>query len=238
LIQDADVTVAITHTYDGDLNLSLISPSGTTIPLSSRRGGSGHDFTNTIFNDEAATAIASGTAPFTGSYRPESPLSAVGGALSSGVWQFKVVDLASVDVGTIDSWSLGLTVPAVCDAGATPPPVPEGTLTASRVDGTGKTVHLAWDAATCPAKNYHLAYGQLAALASYTTDGGVCGLGPLGSYDWEGVADGDLWFVAIADDASTAEGSWGTSGPPVDRNGASASGYCGFTTRTNSGTCP
>ena len=111
-------------------------------------------------------------------------------------------------------------------------------MTASRVDESGAIVHLAWDAVTCTAKNYHLVYGQLAGLASYTVDGGVCGLGPLGSYDWENVPAGDLWFVAVGDDASTTEGSWGTAGPPAERNATAASGACGFATRTNAGTCP
>jgi hypothetical protein len=111
-------------------------------------------------------------------------------------------------------------------------------MTASRVDESGAIVHVAWDAATCTAKNYHLVYGQLAGLASYALDGGVCGLGPLGSYDWENVPAGDLWFLAIGDDAAAAEGSWGMSQPPAERNGTTASGACGFATRTNAGTCP
>ena len=94
-------------------------------------------------------------------------------------------------------------------------------------------MQLSWDATSCPATNYHLVYGTLASLSSYAVSGGVCGLGPLGSFAWTGVPAGDLWFVAVADDAASAEGSWGESAPGIDRNGIVASGLCGFTSRTN-----
>jgi hypothetical protein len=65
------VTVNITHTYDANLVLYLVSPSGNQVILSKTRGGSGNNFTNTIFRMNAATAIGSGAAPFTGSFRPD-----------------------------------------------------------------------------------------------------------------------------------------------------------------------
>ena len=53
------VKINLTHTYDGDLLIQLISPSGNTINLSNRRGGSGDNFVNTIFTASAATALIS-----------------------------------------------------------------------------------------------------------------------------------------------------------------------------------
>jgi len=107
-------------------------------------------------------------------------------------------------VGTIDSWSLALSFPAqTCTPGG--PPKPARALTASRLDAS--TVHVDWDAAGCPAPNYHLLYGPLATVGSYALAGGVCGLGPLGSYDWQGVPAGDLWYVVVSDDAGATEGS-------------------------------
>ena len=93
-VQDVDVNVNITHTWDGDLVLSLITPTGTVVPLSNRRGSSGDNYTNTVFSDEAATPISGGSPPFTGSFRPESPLSVADGGSSLGAWRFKVVDQA------------------------------------------------------------------------------------------------------------------------------------------------
>ncbi len=101
------VRVNITHTYDGDLIVALISPSGNTINLSNRRGGSGDNFNNTIFSMSAGTPIASGTAPFAGSYIPDASFNLLTGN-ANGLWQLKVSDVAGTDVGTINSWSLVL----------------------------------------------------------------------------------------------------------------------------------
>lgn len=37
-------------------------------------GSSGNNYTNTVFDDEAASLITAGTAPFSGSFRPEGSL--------------------------------------------------------------------------------------------------------------------------------------------------------------------
>ena len=110
-IQDLNVMVNITHTYDGDLTLSLIGPDNTTIVLSNRRGSGGANFVNTVFDDQASTPIASGSAPFTGSFIPDASLSAFNGKLSAGTWTLKVVDGASSDTGTINNFALTFTFP-------------------------------------------------------------------------------------------------------------------------------
>ena len=110
-IVDVDVLVNITHTFDGDLTLSLVGPDLTTVTLSSRRGSAGDNFTGTAFDDQAATTIAAGTAPFTGSFRPDSPLSAFNGKSPTGTWTLKAVDGAGTDVGTIVGFELRLAYP-------------------------------------------------------------------------------------------------------------------------------
>ena len=111
-VLDVNVTVDITHTYDGDLFLSLLTPGGATIALANQRGGSGDNFRGTTFDDEAATSIASGSAPFSGSYRPDGLLSDADGIGSAGAWSLKVVDQGPSDLGTIDGWTLELQYPA------------------------------------------------------------------------------------------------------------------------------
>ncbi len=101
------VNMNLTHTYDGDLAIQLISPSGTTIFLSNRRGGSGHDFTNTVFTMSASTLIAAGAAPFTGPFVPDGSFSTLTGNIN-GTWQLKVQDLAAVDTGRVQNWSITL----------------------------------------------------------------------------------------------------------------------------------
>ena len=105
-IDDVNVTVNITHTFTGDLILTLTSPGGTSVILSNRNGGSGEDYTSTVFDDDGATPISSGSAPFTGTFSPDNPLSAFNGESALGNWTLNVSDNAGIDTGTIDSWSL------------------------------------------------------------------------------------------------------------------------------------
>lgn len=107
-INDVNVTVNIDHTYDGDLTIKLRSPDGTEVVLADNVGGSGDNFTNTIFDDQAAIAIQDGTAPFTGTFRPQGNLSALEGQLIAGDWTLSILDNANQDGGNLNSWSLEL----------------------------------------------------------------------------------------------------------------------------------
>lgn len=127
-IVDVNVTLDITHTFDADLNVYLISPSGTRVKLFSDIGGPGDNFTNTTLDDEALTPITSGTAPFTGTFRPEpvidplelsqfpstfTTLSAFDGEDANGTWTLEITDDAAGDVGVLNSWSLTITVAGI-----------------------------------------------------------------------------------------------------------------------------
>ena len=85
--------------------IDLISPAGTTVRLANRNGSSGDNFTSTVFDDEAATAISAGAAPFTGSFRPVQPLTAFDGQTIAGTWTLRVADVAGEDVGTLSAWN-------------------------------------------------------------------------------------------------------------------------------------
>lgn len=101
-----EVCLDITHTYTGDLNISLRGPDGTTIELSTDNGGSGDNYTNTCFRSDAVISIASVSAPFNGVFLPEDSFSAFDGKLINGTWTLEISDDASPDVGTLNSWSL------------------------------------------------------------------------------------------------------------------------------------
>jgi subtilisin-like proprotein convertase family protein len=77
------LSLNITHTFRGDLVVTLISPGGTQFVVSNRAGGSAD---NIIISGQAVTAFTGQTA--------------------AGTWQLKVQDLASVDTGTLNSWSM------------------------------------------------------------------------------------------------------------------------------------
>ena len=108
-LSDVNVTVNITHTWDADLNVFLVAPDGTRVELFTGVGGSGDNFVNTTLDDQAATAITAGTAPFTGSFRPEGSLATLNGftgAQVNGTWRLEITDTAAADVGTLNSWTL------------------------------------------------------------------------------------------------------------------------------------
>jgi large repetitive protein len=109
LVTDVNVTLNITHTWNADLDIALISPTGKRVVLFEDIGGNSRNFINTILDDEAALSIRAGTAPFTGRFRPFGLLSDFDGDNPNGVWTLEVTDDAAGDVGTLNSWSLEIT---------------------------------------------------------------------------------------------------------------------------------
>jgi autotransporter-associated beta strand protein len=117
-LQKVVVSLYITHQFDADLtNISLISPDSTTVLLSSANGGGGQNYgigltpdaDRTTFDDAAGTSITSGTAPFVGTFRPQSPLSAFNGNVSvNGNWYLHIADGFGGSLGTLRGWSLFL----------------------------------------------------------------------------------------------------------------------------------
>jgi subtilisin-like proprotein convertase family protein len=87
------VRVNITHTYQGDLEVSLIAPDNTTVLLHNRTGGA-TDNINTEYPDLTV---------------PAASLSAFTGHAINGAWKLKVRDLAAADTGTLVSWTLSLS---------------------------------------------------------------------------------------------------------------------------------
>lgn len=94
-VADLRVRVNITHTYKGDLEVSLIGPDGTTVLLHNRTGGS-TDNIDTVYPDLTA---------------PAASLSAFTGKAIAGNWQLKVRDLAAIDIGTLNSWEIDFRAP-------------------------------------------------------------------------------------------------------------------------------
>jgi hypothetical protein len=82
-VSAVSVTLDISHTYRGDLTVTL-THLGKTVTLVANDGGSAHDIKQTF------------TADFTG-------------AGVGGDWVLQVVDGAAVDTGTLNAWSLSVT---------------------------------------------------------------------------------------------------------------------------------
>ncbi len=118
-VQDLNVDINITYDPTADLVVQLTSPSGTSILLADQAGAifGSPNFTGTVFDDEATAAIANGTAPFSGSYTPDSPLSAVDLEPADGTWTLtvSVVGFFGFAGGTVNSWNLDFTLQQVDD---------------------------------------------------------------------------------------------------------------------------
>lgn len=118
-VKDLNVTLGnLAHTWVGDLVIELTSPAGTTVRLVDHPGGpdnGGNNFINTTFDDEAATNISAASAPYTGSFRPQTDqLSRFDGEQRQGTWTLRVRDLFSGDTGELSSWQM-TSSRAICD---------------------------------------------------------------------------------------------------------------------------
>lgn len=109
------VSLWLTHTYDGDLDISLISPAGVVVDLSSGNGGGANfgsscspDSSRTTFDDSAATSITAGAPPFVGTFRPEASLADFVGGVANGNWRLRVTDNNGGTLGALRCWSLFL----------------------------------------------------------------------------------------------------------------------------------
>ena len=107
-ITDVNVTVNITHTYNDDLDIFLISPIGTIIELSTDNGGSFNDYNNVTFDDDSGNTLPPGNFALTGDYQPEESLTGFNGENSSGNWILRIIDDANIDGGTINELILNL----------------------------------------------------------------------------------------------------------------------------------
>ena len=117
-ISDVDVSINIDHSRDADLDIYLIGPDGTRVELTTDNGGTGHNYTDTVFDDQADVAITAGTAPFTNTYRPEGNLSDFNGKSSQGIWKLEVSDDQDGQGGTLHSWNVhicGYTAAGIYD---------------------------------------------------------------------------------------------------------------------------
>jgi subtilisin-like proprotein convertase family protein len=109
---EGSTTVGLDHTFVGDLTGTLTAPDGSTATLFARAGLGGNNMCQVVFDDSATRAFAtvtSGEAPFTGTWRPNGRLAGLRTGVVDGTWTLKVVDSASVDVGSIRAFSLHIT---------------------------------------------------------------------------------------------------------------------------------
>lgn len=99
---DVHVNVNISHTYIGDLRVTLIAPDGTSVLLHNRTGGT-MDNLITLYPDVTT---------------PAQDLAALAGTEINGNWTLRVEDLAGGDTGVFNSWSLEIQSLGAVEASA------------------------------------------------------------------------------------------------------------------------
>jgi subtilisin-like proprotein convertase family protein/subtilisin family serine protease len=87
-VREVEVSVDITHSYIGDLAVTLVSPGGTSVPLHQRTGQSA---------DNIIQTYTPATTP---------PLQTLRNQPLQGAWRLKVADVAAADVGKLNRWAL------------------------------------------------------------------------------------------------------------------------------------
>jgi subtilisin-like proprotein convertase family protein len=104
-----EVCIDISHTLTEDLIISLVSPSGKKIVLTSDNGG-GQNYSITCFNPTATNPISNfvNTNPFNGTFLPEQPFSTFNGDPLGGNWVLEIFDQFEDFTGTFNSWSLSI----------------------------------------------------------------------------------------------------------------------------------
>src|SRR5206468_12115310 len=116
-----NVTTDISHTFNGDLDITLMSPAGTVVTLTTDNGGGADNvFAGTVWDDKANPG---GQVPYASNdglvtdqtyvngvtatpLVPEEALAAFFGENPTGTWTLTISDDSAGDGGTLNSWSI------------------------------------------------------------------------------------------------------------------------------------
>ncbi|MBX7483010.1 proprotein convertase P-domain-containing protein [Qipengyuania qiaonensis] len=119
-LADVNIGILATHTWRGDLQFTLQSPTGTRVQLTNgdTQNTSGDNF-NVLLDDAASQLVntdsstgdhATSAPPYQNTFRPRSALSAFNGEASAGTWRLEICDLfPSADDGQFRRADLYLT---------------------------------------------------------------------------------------------------------------------------------
>src|SRR5262249_23971482 len=155
-LQDVNLRTFITHTSATDLDITLKSPAGTVVTITSDNPtttGIANVFNGTLWNDSAdlgnpapfpantfaASGVVTDTTYTTGTVKatltPEEALEAFIGEDPNGTWTLIVSDDLTSKGGSLDSWSLDLR--GIGPAGS----APVASTTVGNVTAAGGTTH-------------------------------------------------------------------------------------------------
>lgn len=165
VVWDVNLQTFITHTFAADLDITLMSPAGTVVTLTTDNGaGNDNVFNGTAWDDDANPV---GQVPYTTNNGlvtdhlyvnltlasplvPEEAMAAFRGENPNGTWTITISDDLAGDGGSLDSWGLEITTlpaaptTAVTSATqSTPTAIPTGPAVVSSTvvfGGAGTTI--------------------------------------------------------------------------------------------------
>lgn len=114
-VDDVAVGLDISHTWVGDLKITLTSPDATSVVIMDRPGvpGSGLGCTGdnvlAVLSDAGSGPVENtcfSNPAISGILTPNNPLAAFDGVNGTGTWSLLVEDLVGGDTGTLNDWSL------------------------------------------------------------------------------------------------------------------------------------
>lgn len=112
-ITDVDLTTFITHSFAADLDVTIISPLGTIVTLTTDNGfGNDNPFYGTIWDDFANDPVSDHdytNLVLASPLSPETGLAAFIGENPNGNWNLRISDDAAADTGTLFSWNLSIS---------------------------------------------------------------------------------------------------------------------------------
>jgi len=105
----AHICMTITHTFDNDLVIRIVSPNGDSLTLIQGIGGSADNFTGTCVGVDG-TSFSATTAPYNGLFQPFEHTSLLNnGQNPNGTWYLIVEDVATGDTGSVHNASIEFT---------------------------------------------------------------------------------------------------------------------------------
>ncbi len=108
VLSDVNVFIdTLFHTNLADLEISL-THNGEIDTLAKFLPDSASGFIGTILDDSGLLALNEGVSPYTGSFRPHSPLSVFNGIDPEGEWVLEIYDHSSGNFGILDAWGIEL----------------------------------------------------------------------------------------------------------------------------------
>ena len=159
-VGEVTVSMFLTHSYVGDLVITLVAPDNSTVILSNGAGAGSGSSSNTaalgtscgtyaVFSDLGTASIDTQASPpaIVGTFRPSFPLTAFNGKSPNGTWKLRFQDFGVADTGSFQCGILSikpfLSGPSITLAPTTATVVQGGTqtFTPTVTNGTANTVN-------------------------------------------------------------------------------------------------